>query len=338
MRKEALKYLVCCQCNSKFKTENTRKYRGDIRSGTLKCSECNLEFPIILGRPVLMTSGSINHWKSPIDEALGIDEPTIPPLSIPRLVSLEIDSAISILRARMNQKKNQDSCEDRSTIEISESIYGNMRYRASGEWFQHAGRKERLLTFPYRSKGDQSSFIEFMKAIENTKPESLLDLASGGGYGVSHQVFRNRRIRQTIAIERDLKCLTNIQYRFKFVGGDRTSEAVGGNVRKLPVQSGSIDTAMMLQALPEICGISILLKEVHRTLKNGGYFIALYSEVPPVWNLMPVSDFCRFAVEADLYAGYEKFVSDAEDCGFEIMESRHLEEKTRPLRLTVFRK
>ncbi len=203
-----------------------------------------------------------------------------------------------------------------------------MKYRDSGKWFRHGNRDDRHLKFPWKSGDESNSFNIFMKKIENTEPESLLDLASGGGSAVSHQVFLNRNLRQTLAIERDLKCLGNIQYRFKYVGRSRTSEAVGGDVRQLPVRTESIDTVMMLQALPEISGISVFLKETYRALKVGGYFIIMVSELPFTGDLISLSEFVQFAENTDLYSGYEKFQSDAEECGFRILESERFAEKS----------
>ena len=57
MRIETLKYLACCRCHDKFNLENPRYYRGSICRGTLKCRECGLDYPVVMGRPVVMTAG-----------------------------------------------------------------------------------------------------------------------------------------------------------------------------------------------------------------------------------------------------------------------------------------
>lgn len=98
-RIEALEYLGCPVCKSELKAGRIYTWKGDIRSGNLVCTKCDLSFPISVGRPVLMTADSINYWKTPIDKVLGIDDPVIPPLSIQRLVSLGIDEALSIAEA-----------------------------------------------------------------------------------------------------------------------------------------------------------------------------------------------------------------------------------------------
>ena len=78
----------------------------------------------------------------------------------------------------------------------------------------------------------------------------------------------------------------------------------------------------MVQALPEICGISVFLKETHRALKKDGFFIIKVTELPFNEAKIPLSEYVRFAEKTDLYAGYEKFLADAENCGLRIEESK----------------
>jgi uncharacterized protein YbaR (Trm112 family) len=321
MRKSALEYLACPECRSELETENIRTWKGDIRSGHLKCRRCGLMFPIVVGRPVLMTSDSIDHWKAPVDEALGIDAPVLPPLSIPRLVSLGIDEALKMAEAERFRQSIQTNTIMKSTPEIPGEVIEKMKYRDSGEWFKKGNRAERHLKFPWKDGDPGDSFNIFMKTIVDTEATSLLDLASGGGSAVSHQVYLNRNLKQTLAVERDLKCLGNIQYRFKHIGRGRNSEAVGGDVRYLPVKTECIDTVMMLGALPEICGVSVMLKEACRVLRDNRYFILKVQELPFSSDLIPLSEFLRFAGKTDLYAGFEKFLSEAEGCGFQVMDS-----------------
>lgn len=339
MRREALEYLGCPECKSELETGKAVTWKGDIRSGNLICRKCGLNFPIVVGRPVLMTADSTDHWKAPIDEALGVDTPALPPLSIPRLISLGIDEALKMAEAEKVRQSIQTERKAESIQEIPRPVIGKMKYRDSGKWFKHGNRNERHLKFPWKNGDERDAFNIFMKKVEDTQPTSLLDLASGGGSAVFHQVFLNRNLRQTLAVERDLKCLGNIQYRFRYAGRSRTSEAIGGNVRQLPIQKESIDTAMMLQALPEIYGISVFLKETHRALKKDGHFIIKVTELPFNGDLIPVSEFVKFAEKTDLYAGYEKFQADAEKCGFRIEESKRFTGTSgRLVRLITFSK
>ncbi len=162
---------------------------------------------------------------------------------------------------------------------------------------------------------------------------------SVAGKVISDQVFLNTGLEQTLSVERDLKCLGNIQYRFRYAGRSRTSEAVGGDVKRLPIKTECIDTVMMLNALSEINGISVMLKEAYRALKEGGHFIIKVSELPFTGDLISLSEFVRFAEGIDQYSGYERFQSDAEERGFIILKSERLVEKTgKYSRLISFRK
>ena len=319
MREEALNYLGCCKCNSQLEIDQQRRWKGEVRSGNLFCRGCGLSFIIVIGRPVIMRSNSIREWKSPVSEAMGIKSHATFEESVELLSSIGVDKALACLPER--------EVEGTSILKVSPSVIAKMKYRASGEWLKYRGRKERLMTFPWNEGDPHHSFNYFMRAIAETNPESLLDVASGGGFGVSHQAWFNPDVKQILAIERDLKCLGNIQSRFEYIGRDEGSEAIGGDIRSLPVRTEAIDTAMMLAALPEIHGINSLLSEVHRALKDGGHWIILVSELPFTSQSISSMDFRRFAEGADLYSGYEKFQSDAEKLGFSIENSQRCEEK-----------
>ncbi len=137
MRSRALEYLGCPECRSELETGRVRTWKGDIRSGNLICRRCGLDFPIVVGRPVLLGADSIDHWKAPIDEALGVDDPAIPPLSIPRLVSLGIDKALQMAETEKVRQSIQTHTKMKSILEIPEAVIGKMKYRDSGKWFRY---------------------------------------------------------------------------------------------------------------------------------------------------------------------------------------------------------
>ncbi|MCK4506509.1 MAG: methyltransferase domain-containing protein [Candidatus Aegiribacteria sp.] len=336
MQSSALEYLRCPECMDHLSIHHAVKRNGDIRSGTMKCAKCDNQYPVILGRPSLLPIAAVNTWQAPLDEALGVapGTPVNGLLSLNRLKEIGIDRAIDQLRNRSMNKELIESDPNAVTKELR----GKARYLDSGEWFKHNGRSKRLLSFPAEGGVNFDIFREFMNAVQRTEPDDLIDLLSGGGYGVTHQAFQNRKLRRIAAVERDLKCLWNIQYRFKHIGRSSISEAIGGDVRRLPIASESFDSAMTLQGLVELHGISGFLNEAYRVLKQDGYYIALYSEDPVTFDILPVSELRRFALEADLYAGHEQFISAAEKAGFKVISTKALEGTRGMKRITVFRK
>ena len=323
MKKSVLQYLACALCKSEITLKESRKWKDEIRSGKLVCSNCEAVYPVVCGRPVLLADSAVNEWRSPVSEVLGISTYENYEDSITTLNKIGIKNAIK--RARTVQSQKQMPTESIKTI--PSEIRSKIKYRASGEWFKYGNRKERLLTFPWETGNADCSFKAFMNAIQDTQPEVLLDIASGGGFAVSQQVYLNNAVKQTIAVERDLKCLGNIQYRFKHINRENTSEAIAGDVRHLPILSESIDTVMMLMGLPEISGIISVLKETHRVLKPKGNFVLLIPEAAYVSDQINKYDFTHFARKVDLYAGYEKFLSDAETTGFIVKQTKQFKEK-----------
>jgi len=336
MRSSALEYLRCPKCRGHLSIHHTTMRNGDIRSGTMKCVKCDKQYPVILGRPALLPNAAVNTWQAPVDEVLGVPSgtPVNGLLSMNRLKEIGIDRAIEQFRNRSTNTKAVESDPNAVTKEL----LGKARYLDSGEWFKHNGRAERLLTFPAEGGVNFDIFKEFMNAVQKRESEHLIDLLSGGGYGVTHQAFQNIKLKRIAAVERDLKCLWNIQYRFKHIGRSSISEAIGGDVRRLPIASECFDTAMTLQGLVELYGISGFLKETYRIIKPAGYYVALYSEDPVTFDILPVSDFRRFAVETDLYAGHEQFISTAEKVGFRVISTEAFEATRGIKRITVFRK
>lgn len=335
MKKEVLEFLGCCNCKTELELEKANIWKGDVRSGVLICRKCGLRFPVAAGRPVIMTSESVSEWKSPVTEALGLKEYAALDESFENLSRMGLEEALKLLKKR----KEINSTETESFMAVSDSVIAKMKYRESGRWFESGNRKDRLLQFPWRGGDPSDSFNIFMNRILSKEGENILDIASGGGFAVSNQAYLNKGAKQILAVERDLKCLGNIQYRFKYAGGNTNSEAVGGNVRELPVKTGSIDTAMMLNALPEICGLSDLLSEVYRVLKPLGCYIVLIPELPHSIPAISPEFAVQFAEAADLYSGYEKFESDAEKAGFQIESSEAYRKKSGKFsRLIEFRK
>ncbi|MCD4776406.1 MAG: methyltransferase domain-containing protein, partial [Candidatus Aegiribacteria sp.] len=265
MRSSALEYLRCPECKGHLSIHHTTRRNSDIRSGTMKCARCDNQYPIILGRPALLSNTAVNTWQAPVDEALGVP-PGIPVnglLSMNRLKKIGIDRSIEQL---LNRSTNTKAVESDPNA-VTKELLGKARYRDSGEWFKHNGRAERLLTFPAEGGVNLDIFKEFMNAVQRTEPDDLIDLLSGGGYGVTHQAFQNSELKRIAAVERDLKCVWNIQYRFKHIGRSSISEAIGGDVRQLPIASESFDTAMTLQGLVELFKISGFLQEAYRIIK-----------------------------------------------------------------------
>lgn len=336
MQSSSLEYLRCPECRGHLSIHHATKRNGDIRSGTMKCSKCDNRYPVILGRPALLPNSAVNTWQAPVDEVLGVlpGTPVNGLLSMNRLKEIGIDRAIEKLRNRSMKKELIESDPNAVTKEL----LGKARYLDSGEWFKHKERSERLLKFPAEGGVNFDIFKEFMNTVQRTEPEDLIDLLSGGGYGITHQAFQNSELRRIAAVERDLKCLWNIQYRFRHIGRSSISEAIGGDVRRLPIASESFDTAMTLQGLVELHGISGFLKEVYRVLKQDGYYVAIYSEDPVTFDILPVADLRRFALAADLYAGHERFISAAEKAGFTVISTKALEGTKGMKRITVFRK
>ena len=93
-----------------------------------------------------------------------------------------------------------------------------------------------------------------------------------------------------------------------------------------------------MQALAEICGIRRFLAEVHRVLKPGGHYVAAYSCEPALYDQVPLADFRRFALDADLYAGHKDFVRTARATGLGPVDTVSIDRPDGALCISTFRK
>jgi len=152
--------------------------------------------------------------------------------------------------------------------------------------------------------------------VRRLRPGSLLDLASGGGWFVGRFLYHNKTVRQCVAIERDLQCLWTLEYKFRHVSAGQRAEAVGGDVRALPVLDDVFDVVTCSNALGEIAGISAFLAEAYRVLRSGGHFLLCHSERPIRYRPLTLLDYRRLAVAADLFTDREYLLKLAEKVGF----------------------
>lgn len=247
---------------------------------------------------------------SPIDEALSHYIVSKPDgfLSINHLKKIGLKEAVKL--ASSSQKQHPTKSGDLKD-DIKKNR-GKIKYRKSGNWFKHRNRKAGFLNSLSNPSEPVKSFLSLVKS---RKSSSLVDIASGGGSGVasiSKLLGENIKI---FALERDLKCLWIIQEKFKLIGKALNCEAVGADVRRMPFMKGSVDIVTSMMAMQEILGIGAVLKEIHRILKPGGSYIALFNKEPWVYDMIPVEEYQNFSRAVDMYSGYEDLVEKARENG-----------------------
>jgi ubiquinone/menaquinone biosynthesis C-methylase UbiE/uncharacterized protein YbaR (Trm112 family) len=307
MKQETLDFICCPICKGKLSLSTRKRSVAEIQSGGMQCDSCSEEFPIVFDRPVLMVNNTIHNWLSPIDEALNPSEIRRPegPLSILRLRQLGVEKAIGIASSQTKKPA-------KNAFSISEDLKqlkGKIKYIKSGKWLEARGRKYSWLDSLANPSESVSSFL---KLVESHNPDSLLDIASGGGSGVASLANVLSDEVKVFSTERDLKCLWIIQEKFKRIKKQTNSEAIGADVRQLPIKNDSICIVTSMMAMQELLGISSVLQEIHRVLQPGGSYIALFNKEPWVYDMIPIEQYKSFAKLVDMYSGYEDLVSKAQ--------------------------
>lgn len=338
MQKNALAHLCCPACHAGFRFEPRSSSGSSLFSGDLACTGCGCVFPLFHGRPLLVEPNRISEWRAPIDEVLD-PEGSLPPegaLSMERLARIGVDEAIEIVRAHGSGSPHSGTTTaGPRSVEIPGRLDGQARYRMGNGWMRYREREPRFLD----SLENRSEAVRFYtEAAVSLGARTILDIASGGGSGISCIVNATDSFERVFAAERDLKCLWVIQSKFARLGRSSKCEAVGADVRRLPFPDSSVDQANSLMALQEVAGIGAMLTEINRVLVGGGRYVALYNSVPDTYGALPLEDYQRFAREAGLFVGHDDFISTAENTGLITETVRTFVEDRRTRMVTVLRK
>lgn len=309
MKQETLDFLCCPICKGSLSLSIRKKLGDEIQSGRLRCDSCSEEYRIASDRPVLMANNTIHNWLSPIDEALNPTEITRPegPLSILRLKRLGVDKAKELASSQANQTVPDNTFSVRNDLK---QLQGKIKYIKSGKWLRARNRGERWLN---TLNNPSESVRSFLNLAASRNPDSLLDIASGGGSGIASLADALPAAAKVFSVERDLKCLWIIQEKFKHIRKQANSESIGADVRQLPIKNDSIGVVTSMMAMQELLGVSSVLREIHRVLKPGGSYIALFNKEPWVYDMIPIDQYKRFAKAVDMYSGYADLVATAEN-------------------------
>lgn len=312
MRESFLKLAACPMCGGTLNPRQTVRRHGEIVSSTLACKDGPHKYPVVKGRPLLLPKGAPQRWVSPVDEAMGLAElPTVPPFSFPRLREMGLEAALTAVRENKEGRRRTDPAEPWDATSLADGdLPGKARYRLSGGWLSHRGRRHRLLRpleeLPKRVRC-------WVESVRDARPRRILDLASGGGGGIASILKGYQGAELICATERDLRCTWAIQSKARELGFQRM-EAVGADVGRLPLRDGCFDAVTSLMALQEILGMRDLSREVFRVLAPGGRWFALYAE-PETWGEITTEAYMRFAREADMFGGHDALLRTAEKAG-----------------------
>ncbi|MFQ6043561.1 MAG: Trm112 family protein, partial [Candidatus Poribacteria bacterium] len=225
--------LACPVCLHPLSLERVRHRLGQITSGNMVCENCSLEFPIVLGRPLLLPPGAPQIWMNAIDEAAGWrGETRKMPEVLVWLASVGVEEAMR----RLGEKQEQTRCDffHRTghripAVPVSQGLLNQARYRKYGRWFQASGRisdgfrpRSWVLEYPKQpipqNPNERDSVEEVVFQAIRLQPRRLLDVASGGGFCISRTLAHLPDFEFAIATERDLKATWIIQYKFKHIG------------------------------------------------------------------------------------------------------------------------
>ena len=281
-----------------------------------------------------MTDSDIHEWLAPIDEALKPGRKRKPqgPLSLHRLADLGVDRAIAESRASQAPERT-NTTED--IVRSLRAMDGKIRYRMSGGWLKSRGREQRFLRalrFP------PPAIQALIDLVLEEAPAILLDVAAGGGSGVASLVDALRESATVFAVERDLKCLWTIQKKLQLMGEGDHCEAVGADVRRLPLAEDSVHVVSSTVVMHEVLGMEAFLGEIARVLRSGGCYCAVYFRKPRTHGLIPPEDMRRFAGAVGMYSGHEDLVPLAGELGLALEEHQRHVENGKDLAVSRFRK
>lgn len=332
MKQETLDFICCPICKGNLSLSTQKKLGEEVQSGRMLCDSCSGEYRVTSDRPVLMGNNTIHNWLSPIDEALNPSEITRPdgPFSILRLKKLGVEKARGIASSQSNRTVPTNTFSVQNDLQL---LQGKIKYIKSGKWLRARDRGKRWLN---SLQNPSESVKSFLSLVQSRDPDSLLDIASGGGSGVASLADVLPTNVNVFSAERDLKCLWIIQEKFKHIRKHANSEAIGADVRQLPFKNESIGVVTSMMAMQEILGVSSVLREINRVLRPGGSYIALFNKEPWVYDMIPIDQYKRFAQAVDMYSGYADLLSTAEKESLDLGSVKEFTENEKEFCLVEF--
>jgi ubiquinone/menaquinone biosynthesis C-methylase UbiE len=239
------------------------------------------------------------------------------------LADKDIDEVIRHVETLQMQR-----CQDAShqanhgvqAVTVTQKERNRARYHISGRWFQTKSTNIRVsdgihlrswaLEFakqPIPHDSDKRDVCEeFIFQIIRLKPRRLLDVASGGGFGVSRTLANLPDFEVALSVDRALDAIWIVQYKLKHIGVDRRADALGADVRALPLLDNTFDIVTCHHAMYEVWGITQMFREVYRVLQPGGHFVLSgNSQYPlfstPLPDTLTPDELYRFLVATDLH-------------------------------------
>lgn len=114
-----------------------------------------------------------------------------------------------------------------------------------------------------------------LQGIDLTPCRRLLDVGSGSGY-VSRYLARENPRGQVLGVDASDSCVASAADAAKRVGLSNL-EFKTGNLLRLPVEDQAFDFAICRYVLEHMSSVDAMrgIREIHRSLKNGGRFVAI---------------------------------------------------------------
>lgn len=299
---EKHEYLCCPHCHGDLSLRDIRRYKGTITSGKIMCLSCKTEDPIIYGRPLFISAGATDRWIAPVYEAFGnFNE------------QQSMQSSIEWLQAH---KKSSEVKKSMPKPQFSNEFLQQLKYRKAGRWF-HTKRGQIQFARSAALIGSEKGNIidELLKEIIALKPKRICDIASGGGGGVCRLAANYHDFTTIVSVERDIKCSYVVQYKLAHNAPGKHTEAIAGDIRRMPLKNAWFDMVMCNLSFNEIHDVTATLSEVARILATEGYFIVLNRCEPLLFGVMTITDFLSQIKDHDVFVGYEDFVQKAEKSG-----------------------
>ena len=342
MQPDLMALLACPVCRGALSADRAHRRRGELRGGHLACRPCRIDYPILLGRPLLVPPDARQTWSMALDEAVGWEgAPRNLEKGLAWLASVGVEAALAAIeRQGRGAAFVTGSSGSRRAVEVTDRLRRRANYRLSGAWFRattvappisdgvhpraHA-LKVPSVPIP-RKAADRTSLEELVHQVRRLKPLRLLDVGCGGGFCVSRTLAQYPGLERTVAVDRSQDdCIWVAQHKLIHLGVEERAEVVGGDVRALPLRDGRFDVATCFHVLFELYRVSDMLCEVHRVLQPGGHLVMAGSRAYPLFGRhlpegLSREAFAHFLDEADLHHGdMACFHARAARAGFEVV-------------------
>jgi len=301
--------LVCPICHGELALEKAYRRLGRIRTGKLRCLKGCAVFPVIYGVPIMLLPGR------------------------PANSGYYMPKWASFLR-RYGKPKLMEAIaagQFDGEPEVTGSPVSDKKLKKVKRWMSKAGWQQHIKND--RTSSEDADAIAIGERLSQIESGVVADIACGGGFTTERVLQKIQPSVSSISVDISFDCVKLAGKRAELLGMSRRSMEICADARHLPFADEALAVTYTRYGFNHIHGYMDALKEIHRTLKEGGCLVATEDKLS-MWCKDPdkigVSHEEQLEIlrRLKLYATEREFIEHVEQVGFGTIDMQDIYRST----------